>query len=271
MNNYVASTPKKLINWISQISSEDSWKYNLLCVIVQTQIIFGDPSEKKIWGPCVGTDMSSSPFRYVHLAFKLSCEQHCSVCNSLVFPHDMMPPSTAYGPSTMSVSCTVTSLFRLQQYSHCMHGTGTIMYHSLTTDYRFNSSDFVFLLRIIFVKIFVCEFTGKILLCNLLQKSWNIPSVILEGLWRSRSMAPLFLNLDTTCRGTVSFTPWWLLFQRKDCHLLNVRQNGSGLDVWGQGMSLVLRSSHLRIKILVFKISQTVNFGVQVTRIKMFP
>lgn len=179
------------------------------------------PEEKEIiWGPCVGTGMLSSPFRYVHLAFKFSCEQHCSVCNSLVFPHDMKPPSTAYGPSTMSVSDTVTSLFRLQYYSHCMHGTGTIMYHSLTSDYRFNSNDFVFLLCIIFVKMLVCEFTAKILICNLISASWSSPSAILEGLWWSRSKAPIFLNLNTTCKGMVSFTTWWPLFQRKKCHFL---------------------------------------------------
>jgi len=52
------------------------------------------------------------------------------------FPHDKKPPSTAYGLSTVSVSVsgTVTSQFRSQYYSHCMHGTRNIMYHCLTSD-----------------------------------------------------------------------------------------------------------------------------------------
>ena len=146
---------------ISQISSEYSWKYNLFCFIFQQRSYLVTPpplKEEIIWVLYVGTNMSSSPFHYVNLAFKLSCKQHCSVCNSHVFlpprheasQHGIWPVNCV----SVRVSGTVTSLFRLQYYSHCMHGTRTIMYHSLTSDYRFNSSDFVLLLCIIFVMVF---------------------------------------------------------------------------------------------------------------------
>jgi hypothetical protein len=78
----------------------------------------------------------------------------------LSFPTTWCLPARHMARQLCQCHAPLLRSFACNSILHCMHGTGTIMYHSLTSDYRFNSSDFVFSLCIIFVKIFMWEFTA---------------------------------------------------------------------------------------------------------------